>query len=90
MFNLVGFLELSSHSDFLLTHYNIMIVLGVDPSNFLKSQTNFSDVIDFAQLCLALDDFKAIIGSSLFRFIDSLYNNSNTSLIMRILSIISI
>lgn len=90
MVNLIDLLESCSHSDLLLAHNDIVIALCIDPSDFFQAKTSFSKLIDLLQLSLSLQYLESIIGSLLFWLIDSLNDQPDTILIMRILGIIPV
>ena len=88
MGNLEALLELCGHSHVLLTHHYIIVSLCVDPSDSLEGKTgnNCLQVGVLFFLC----DLKAIIGPFLRWLIESLHDDSNTSLIMGIFSVVTI
>lgn len=52
MLNLIQPLILSCDPNFLLTHYDIMISLSIDPSDFLETQALLCKLIDFVKIFL--------------------------------------
>lgn len=90
MDHLIQLLKSCSHSNFILTHNNIMIFFSIYPSNFLQSKTCFDKLINSLEFWLSLKNLECIECSSLSWLVDGLHNTSNTILIVRIFSIISI
>lgn len=65
-----------------------MVGLGEHPSNSFQSQACYYRLKKW--IFLRLDNLKSTISSTLKWFIDCLHNNTNTSFIVRILSVITI
>lgn len=89
MGNSILFLESSSHSEFFLIHDCIMVSFCIDPSNSFKWQS-IGNHIGLVSVFSSFLDSKIVIGSYLIRFVDGLNNDPDTSLVVRIFSIISI
>ena len=89
MRHIVLLLKFSSHSDLAFSHHHIVVVFGVDPSNPLEGE-RCCDVVYFACVRRAFQYLEAAIGALLFRLVDGLNNDSNSSLIVRIFCIVAV
>ena len=89
MHNSIFFLKPSSHPKFFLINNSIVIIIGIDPSNPLKSKS-ISNNICFVSILHPINNLNISISTFLLRLINGLNNNSNTTLIIRIFCIITI
>lgn len=82
------FLQGGSHLHMTFTHHNIVIRLREQPSHTLERQSCYNG-LQFWTFFL-LQDLEVSIGACLRRFIQCLHDDPNTSLVMRVLCVVSI
>lgn len=88
MWNSILLLKFGSHSSLILIHNDVMVGLSENPPNSLKLQSCYNSINP--RVLFSLKYLETAICSFLQWLIKSLNNNPNTSLVMRILSIVAI
>ena len=89
MGNIVFFLKLCCHSNLLFSHDYIMIILCVYPADSFKCE-RCCDLINSTDVCRGLQNLKVIICSFLLWLVYGLHNNSDSTFIVGVFSVISV